>query len=147
LGNNPLRSALAVIAGVAIISLVVQSLEFTLVNAMADEPVRDMAGYFAVANRPSMLAGKLAYQTLAAVLGGYMTAKIADSDRMKHAALAAAVQTTALIWGFTAGEYASFTPAWMRIALVLATGPAMLAGGWVRAQAAQILDNSPREEP
>jgi hypothetical protein len=147
LGSNPLRSALAVIAGVAIISLVVQSLEFTLVNAAAGEPVRDMAGYFTVANRPSMLAAKLAYQTLAAILGGYMTAKIAGSDRMTHGALAAAVQTTALVWGFTAGEYASFTPVWMRIALVGVTGPAMLAGAWVRAQAAGILDNSPREEP
>jgi hypothetical protein len=74
---------------------------------------------------------------------------------MKHGALAAAVQTTALIWGFTAGEFASFTPVWMRIALVVVTGPAMLAGAWVRAQAAQIADNAsfdgaqdtPREEP
>ncbi|MBM3818715.1 MAG: hypothetical protein FJW14_06820 [Acidimicrobiia bacterium] len=145
--TNPLRSALAVIAGVAVISLVVQSLEFTLVNAVADAPVRDMAGYFAVANRPSMLAAKLGYQTLAAILGGYLTAKIAESERLKHGALAAAVQTTALVWGFTAGEYAAFTPVWMRVALVVVTGPAMLAGAWVRAQAAQILDNSPREEP
>jgi hypothetical protein len=144
---NPLRSAVAVIAGVAIISLVVQSLEFTLVNAVADEPVRDMAGYFTVVNRPSMLAAKLLYQTLAAILGGYMTAKIAAGDELKHGALAAAVQTTALIWGFTAGEFASFTPVWMRIALVLLTGPAMMAGAWVRAQAAGIPDNAPLEEP
>jgi hypothetical protein len=95
-----------------------------------------------------MFAAKLVYQTLAAILGGYMTAKIAQRDQMKHGALAAAVQTTALVWGFTAGEFASFTPAWMRVALVLVTGPAMLAGAWVRAQAAAaMLDNAPREEP
>lgn len=145
--KNPLRSALAVIAGVAIISLVTQSLEFTLVNAVADEPVRDMAGYFAVLNRPPLLAAKLVYQTVAAILGGYMAAKIAQHEEMTRGALAAAVQTTALVWGFTAGEFASFTPVWMRIALVAVTGPSMLAGAWVRAQAARILDNSPREEP
>ena len=32
-------------------------------------------------------------------------------------------------------------------ALVLLTGPAMLAGAWVRAQAARISDNASREEP
>ena len=145
--TNPLRTALAVIGGVALISLTVEALEFTLVNAAADEPIRDMARYFAVRNSPGMLAGKLVYNTLAALLGGYMTAKIAGSEEMKHGALGAAVQTTALIWGFTAGEYASFTPAWMRVALVVVTGPAMLAGAWVRAQAAQISDNPSREEP
>jgi hypothetical protein len=152
--TNPLRTALAVIGGVALISFIVEPLEFTLVNAVAEEPVRDMAGYFAVRNTPAMLAGKMVYNTLAALLGGYITAKIAGAEEMKHGALAAAVQTTALVWGFTAGEYASFTPVWMRMALVVVTGPAMLAGAWVRAQAAQISDNAsvggaqdtPREE-
>ena len=141
--TDPLRSALAVIGGVALISLAVEPLEFTLVNAIADEPIKDMAGYFAVRNRPPMLAAKLVYNTLAALLGGYIAAKIAGSEELKHGALAAAVQTTALVWGFTAGEYASFTPVWMRIALVVLTGPAMLAGAWVRAQAAEIADNAP----
>ena len=154
--TNPLRTAVAVIGGVALISLIVEPLEFTLVNAIADQPVPDMAGYFAIRNRPGMLAAKLVYNTLAATLGGYMTAKIAAGEEMKHGALAAAVQTTALIWGFTAGEFASYTPVWMRIALVLSMGPAMMAGAWVRAQAAGIYrepgrdagwDNARREEP
>ena len=145
--TNPLRTAVAVIGGVALISLIVEPLEFTLVNAIASEPVPDMATYFAIRNRPGMLAAKLVYNTLAALLGGYMTAKIAQAEEMKHGALAAAVQTTALIWGFTAGEFAQYTPVWMRVALVLTMGPAMMAGAWVRAQAAGILDNAPREEP
>ena len=145
--TNPLRSAGAVVAGVAVISFMVEPLEFTLVNATANQPITDMASYFAARNQPGMLAAKLVYNTLAALLGGYLTAKIAGSEEMKHAALAAAVQTTALIWGFTVSEYAEFTPLWTRIALVLLTGPAMLAGGWVRAQAAQIPHNPQREEP
>lgn len=154
--TNPLRSAAAVIGGVALISLIVEPLEFTLVNAVADQPIQDMAGYFAVRNRPGILAAKLVYNTLAAILGGYMTARIAHTEEMKHGALAAAVQTTALVWGFTAGEYASSMPVWMRIAIVLVMGPAMMAGAWIRAQAAGIYrepardtewDNAPREEP
>ena len=145
--TNPLRTAGAVVGGVALISLLVEPLEFTLVNAIADQPIQDMAGYFAVRNRPGMLAAKLVYNTLAAILGGYITARIAQTEELKHGALAAAVQTTALIWGFTAGEYASAMPVWMRIAIVLVMGPAMMAGAWIRAQASAMLDNAPRGEP
>ena len=131
------RSVIAVIGGVALISLVVESLEFTLVNAVADEEVLDLAGYFAVRNQPAVLGAKLVYNTLAALLGGYMTAKIAGTAEMTHGGVAALVQTAALVWGFTAGEYASFTPLWTRIALVLLMGPAMMAGAAIRARAAQ----------
>jgi hypothetical protein len=105
-----------------------------------------MTGYFAARNEPGMLAAKLVYNTVAGLLGGYMTAKIAGFQEMKHAGAAAAVQTAALIWGFTMSEYAAFTPAWMRIALILITGPAMMVGASVRAHAARIADNPPRED-
>jgi hypothetical protein len=94
-----------------------------------------MAAYFAVRNRPVILAAKLLYNTLAAILAGYMTAKIAGLRELLHAAVVAIVQTMALVWGFTAGEYASFTPVWMRVALVLTTGPAMMLGASIRARA------------
>ena len=134
---NPLRSIIAVLGGIGLVSIVVETLEFTLVNAVAGGTILDMAGYFAVRNRPAILGAKLVYNTLAAVLGGYMTAKVAGTREMAHAGVAALLQTAALIWGFTAGEYAAFTPAWMRIALVLLTGPAMLAGASIRARAAR----------
>lgn len=129
------RSIVAVLGGIAAISLVVEPLEFSLVNAVADAPIADIEGYFAVRNLPGILAAKLVYNTLAAVLGGYLTAKIAGTEEMRHAALAAAVQTAAFAWGFTAGEYAPYTPGWMRVALVLLTGPAILAGAAIRSAA------------
>jgi hypothetical protein len=132
---NPIRSIIAVLGGVAVISLVVETLEFTLVTAVSGGSVTDISGYFAVRNRPTILTAKVAYHTLAALLGGYMTAKIAGTRELMHTGVAALIQTVALIWGFTAGEYASFTPAWTRIALVLLTGPAMMAGGMIRAKA------------
>jgi hypothetical protein len=96
-----------------------------------------MAGYFDVRNRPAILGAKLVYNSLAAVLGGYMTARLAGVEEMKHAGLAAAAQTAGLIWGFTAAEYAAFTPLWMRVTLVLVTGPAMMAGAAIRVHAAR----------
>jgi heme/copper-type cytochrome/quinol oxidase subunit 3 len=134
---NPVRSIIAVLGGIGLASLVVEALEFTLVNAVAGGTIADMAGYFAVRNQPAVLGAKLVYNTLAAVLGGYMTAKIAGDRERLHAGVAALAQTAALIWGFTAGEYAEFTPVWMRIALVVVTGPAMLGGAAIRARAAQ----------
>ena len=134
---NPLRSIIAVLGGIGLVSIVVETLEFTLVNAAAGGTITDMAGYFAVRNRPAILGAKLVYNTLAAILGGYMTARVAGVREMMHAGVAAVAQTAALIWGFTAGEYAAFTPIWMRIALVLLTGPAMLTGASIRARAAR----------
>ncbi|OFW35152.1 MAG: hypothetical protein A3F70_10605 [Acidobacteria bacterium RIFCSPLOWO2_12_FULL_67_14] len=133
---NPVRSIIAVLGGIGLISLVTEVLEFTLVRAVAGGPMADMTAYFAVRNRPAILAAKLAYTPLAAVLGGYMTAKVAAGRELPHAVVAATVQTMALIWGVTAGAYAPFTPVWMRAALVLLTGPGMVAGGAIRARAA-----------
>jgi hypothetical protein len=133
---NPIRSFAAVLGGILLISVVAEVLEFTLVSARAGGALTDIQAYFAVRNQPVMLAAKLVYNGLAAVLGGYMIAKVAGSHEMLHAAGGALVQTVALVWGFTAGEYAAFTPVWMRVALVALTGPAMLAGASVRARAA-----------
>ena len=135
LGTGFLRSILAILGGIGLVSLVTQALEFTLVGAAADGQLTDMAHYFEVRNRPSILAAGLVYNTVAAVLGGYMTARIAGRQEMAHARIAALVLTASLIYGFTAGEFAQFTPAWMRIALIIITAPAMLAGAMVRARA------------
>ncbi len=56
---------------------------------------------------------------------------------MGLAGVGAAIQTAALVWGFTVGEYAAYTPVWTRIALVVLIGPAIVAGTAVRARAAR----------
>lgn len=132
---NPIRSIVAVLGGLGLVSLVTEALEFTLVTAVSGGSIADIPGYFEVRNRPTILAAKLVYNTLAAVLGGYMTAKVAGSRQLLHAGVAALLQTMALIWGFTQSEYAVFTPVWMRIVLVLSTGPAMMTGAAVHARA------------
>ena len=130
-----IRSVAAVLAGLGLVSILVDVLEFTLINAVTGGALTDMAGYFAVRNRPVMLGAQIGYSSIAAVLGGYLTARVAGTREILHGGVAALAKTTALAWGFTAGEYAEFTPVWMRIALVLVTGPAMVAGASIRARA------------
>ena len=95
-----------------------------------------MSQYLALGNQPGMLAAKLVYYPMAGVLGGYVTARVAMKHEMHHAAVAAAAQTVALIWGFSRGEFASSTPIVIRVALIVLTGPAMMVGAAVRARAA-----------
>jgi heme/copper-type cytochrome/quinol oxidase subunit 3 len=125
---------------VLLFMVVSEALETTLVSAIADRPVTDVASYFAVRNSSAMLGSKVAYNTLAAILAGYMTAKIAGGHEVRYAAVAAVIQTASLGWGFTMGEYAAFTPAWMRWVVVLTTGPAMLLGAFVRKSASQKVE-------
>ncbi len=120
--------------GVLLFMVVSELLETTLVSAMADVPPADLTAYFAVRNRPAILGAKVVYNALAAILGGYLTAKIVDRNELRFAGVAAAVQTAAFAWGFM-GEYASFTPVWMRWVLVLTTPPAMLLGAHIRGKA------------
>ena len=129
------RSIVAVLGGIGLLSIVVEVLEFTLVNAVSGGSPQDIQSYLAVRNQPGILAAKLGYNTVGAVLGGYITAKIAAREEMLHGWTVALVQTAALVYGFTIGEYAESLPVWTRIALVLLTGPAMLVGASIRARA------------
>ena len=134
---NPVRSLLALLVGMGLFRLVVAVLETTLVGAAANGPVTSEAEYFAVRNQPAVLATALNYNSMAALLVSYVLAKIAGACDVMLAGVGAAIQTAALIWDFTAGEYAAYTPVWTRIALVLLTGPAMVAGAAVCARAAR----------
>lgn len=133
---NTFRSAVAILAGLGVIALVTELLETTLVYAVAGGQVSDLSAYFAIRNQPGILGAKLVYSTLAAILGGFVTAKVSGRQEMRHATVTATIKTLALIWGFTADEYAAFTPAWMRVALVLLTPPGIMAGAAIRARAA-----------
>ena len=133
---NWLRSFVGIIAGMGVISIVVQALEFTLVNAMAGTPITDMAGYFAVRNRPGVLMATFVSSGMAGLLGGYVTARVAGARERLHGAIAAAIQTAALTWGFTRGDFASYTPVWARVVFALVTGTAMIVGATIRGRAA-----------
>jgi hypothetical protein len=107
----------------------------TLVYAIAGAPITSIEQFFAIRNRPGILVAELVFTALVGVLAGYVTAKIATADQIKFAAGAAALQTIIFIYGFATAD--PFTPLWMRIALVLLIGPAILFGASVRIRAAR----------
>jgi hypothetical protein len=129
---SPLRGVLAVIAGIALFRLLVAVLETTLVGAIASTPVTNEAEFFAVRNRPGMLAASFAYNAVAGFLAGYITARIAGTREVLHASVGAAALVVTLFFD-------RFTPGWARIVLAVVLGPTMVAGAWIRAKASQIL--------
>ena len=131
---NPVRGITAVLGALVLFSAMTQLLEYTLVNASGGDAVKDMPSYLAALNRTPLLAAKAAGNLMAALLAGYLTAKIAQTRELMFAGLAAAAETCSLVYGFTMGEYVAL-PLWIRALLVLTTGPAMMAGAWIRLQA------------
>jgi hypothetical protein len=138
------RSVIAVLGGIVLISFLTQLLEVPLVNVFAPEPIVDMNGYLAARNKPIVHAGLLMIAALTGLLGGYLVAKIAGEYEVRHTALAAAAQTVLLIRGFGDPAATATFPGWVKVSLVLVTVSAMLLGAFVRARAAS-LSQSPRE--
>ena len=138
------RSVIAVLGGIVVISFLTQLLEVPLVNVFASEPIVDMNGYLAARNKPIIHAGLLMIAALTGLLSGYLVAKIAGEYEVRHAAVTAAVQTALLIRGFADPVATATLPAWVKVSLVLVTVPAMVLGAVVRARAAS-LNQSPRE--
>jgi hypothetical protein len=138
------RSVIAVLGGIVLISFLAQLLEIPLVQVLASEPIVDMNGYLAARNKPIVHVGLLMIAGLTGLLSGYLVAKIAGEYEVRHAAVTAAVQTVLLIRGFSDPAATATFPAWVKVSLVLVTVPAMLLGALVRARAAS-LSQSPRE--
>lgn len=134
-GVTPMKAVAAVMVGLLFFSLLSEVLENTLVRATASGPLTDMASYFAARNQPGVLAAKALFTALVAVLAGYVCGKIAGGHELTLAGVAALLQTGAFVYGFTMGEFASQTPIWMRVLLIVITGPGMIVGAWVRGQA------------
>lgn len=126
--KNALRTIGGVLAGLFLITLIAEGIEFALVTALHGSVTTDPAVYFAIRNRPAVLAFKLVYNTVAAFAGGYACAWIAGRMRKLHGVLLAVVQTAGFIYGMSVSEYASTTPLWMWIALILVTIFGILAG-------------------
>jgi hypothetical protein len=131
---NLARGVTAILAALVLFSALTQLLEYTLVSASGGDTVKDMASYLAALNRPPLLAGRAAANVMVGLLAGYMAARIARSREVMFAGIAAAAETCSLAYGFTMGEYAVL-PIWFRGLALLTTGPAMMAGAWIRMQA------------
>jgi len=139
---NAVRVITAVLGALVLFSVLSQVLEYTLVRTVGGESVSSMAAYFAVLNRPPVLAAKVVINAFVAVLAGYMSGKVAGTREVTFTGIAAAAESCSLAWGFMTGEYVAL-PIWMRTLLLVTTGPAMLAGAWIRMKARLALESSP----
>jgi len=139
-----IRGLVAVLGGLAVTRLLTLPLEITLVNALAQQPVQTAGEFAAVLNSPAMMVARILYTTVAAILGGYITARIAAHDPMRYTLIAAAFQSMSLIAGFAAG-YAVPSPLWIRVVLVIVSTGGIVAGGAVRAAVAALPPNRTNE--
>jgi hypothetical protein len=73
------RMIVAVLGALALFSLLTQQLEYTLVNAVGGDAVKDTASYMAVLIRPWLLVLKVVLNVLLALLAGYTAARIGGS--------------------------------------------------------------------
>ena len=134
--------------GLVLYMVISEVLETALVAATTEVRPTDIASYYAARNQAPILGAKLAYNSLTALWSGYMVAKVAGEREMYYGTMAGFVLTVRLVWLFLAGEYAAFTPAWMRAFLVLTTGPLIVAGAAIRGRARfaqQGVESSPQE--
>lgn len=134
---TPLRSAVAVLAAVMLLGFMDQTLERTLVSALADAPPADEGSYLAVRNRPLVLGVTLVAHMFSAALAGYILARIAGAHEVRLAAAAAVAVLVTYAFAFTSGSV-MLPPVWVRVALVIVTPPALIAGAFIRAEARSI---------
>jgi hypothetical protein len=132
------KSIIAVLGGIVVISFLSQLLEVPLVQAFAASPIEDLNGYYAARNQPPMQVALVLIAGVTGILAGYLVAKVAGEYELQHAAVAALVQAALLARGFAAEDAAVALPGWVRMAMVVVTMGAMLLGATVRARAARL---------
>ena len=138
MGNiSVVRSIAVVLAGMLLVAFIDQTLERTLVMAMANAPIQDETSYLAIRNQTSVLSIIIVTHALAALLTGYVLAKLAGSFEVQHAAVAAAFVVLLLV-GASASPNVLVPPTWVRLTMALVTPPAMIAGAYIRGQARMI---------
>jgi hypothetical protein len=131
-----LISALAILAGLFLITLLTEGIEMLVVVMSSDKPLseltQDPAEYFAVRNQPANIALKLVYNTIAAFIGGYVCAGIGRWRPFTHTLVLAGIQTLGFVYGMTFSEYANTSPVWLWLTLMILTVVAILSAGYLR---------------
>ena len=140
--NTP-RMFAAVIVGILVAYGLPLQLEGVLVRSFAGRNLYTAGDYFMTRNTATLLAARIVITAVTSLLAGYMAARIARTDGVRVVAISAAALTMMLIYDFTKGEFAWGTPIWLRVVLVLLTGPVMLGGAAIRSHAAALTAAEP----
>ena len=137
-----LRSALAILAGMLLITVAVELVEFLLVTLLSDGIVSDPAAYFEMRNRTGFLAAKFGYNTLGGVLGGYAAAAIAGRRYLLHGVLLAGLQTAAFALAMMQPDLARTAPGWAWVGFTITTAAGILTGAGIRDRHSRALSTT-----
>jgi len=132
-----LRSVLAVIIGLFLISALVEGVEFALVGAIHGQPITNPEEYYAIRNLPWFLGLKLIYNSLAAIAGGYISALIAGYAKIKHGVALAGIQTLAFIWAIVQPDLGQRLAVWFWMLLIFLSVGGILLGAVFQARGNQ----------
>ena len=81
-----------------------------------------------------LMLPSLITHTIASVMAGYVIGRIARAQEMRHAVAAAVVLSAAYLMAVLSDNPA-LPPMETRIAVLVVTGPALIAGAWIRGRA------------
>lgn len=122
------RSTFALVAGLLVISVLVESVEFALVAVANGRMTTDSEGYFTIRNQAWFLTAKLVYNTIGAVARGYLAARAAGCAYLHHGIALAAIQSSAFIWALTKPQIRHSTPMWMWTVLIPLSAAGIIIG-------------------
>lgn len=134
MGFHPVRSVAAVLGGAFLLLFMDSTLERTLVGVVSQSMPANEAAYLAIRNTLLVLVVSLVTHTLASLLCGYIVGRIAGMHEVNHGIAAGALLAIGYASSFLS-DNPMMPPAWVRIAMVLLTPPAIVAGAHVRAEA------------
>ena len=111
-----------------LISVIVEPFEFGLVTLVNGEVTTDPDIYFRVRNTPALLATKLVYNTAAAIVAGFVAARLARRAPVAHGLVLAVIQTVAFGWALATPALRRSTPDWMWACLIVVTFAGIMTG-------------------
>lgn len=129
-----IRTPLAIVVGLVVISVIVEPLEAGLVILLNEGTVPAPERYLEIRNQSWFLILKFAYNFAAAAVGGYLAARIAGRWPLLHAATLAALQSLLFFWAISRPEMRAFAPDWAWAGFVIATATGVLAGAALQAR-------------
>ena len=120
-----IRSILAILVPLLIITAIVEGLEMLIVSQKAkltmNQLMNNQETYFKIRNQTPVLVAKFIYNFLAGLLGGIACVSIAKKKFLNHVIVLVALQGLFFIWGMFFSEYAAATPIWAWVLFLLTT--------------------------
>ena len=130
-----LRGLIGVLVALAISVGFVQFLERILADALAGHALASMDDYALVLNSAAVVAVRVVISSFMALLGGYVCAKLAETDEMRYTLIAVIFRVMVFV-AFNRSPYMPPTPVWALAVLLTVSSGTMLMGGAIRAAAA-----------